>query len=116
MHVHLERRRVPDDEQRVAKRLQLPLERGAVETSPLHQEGRAVAELRELAMDRLQSELVRRSRHRRDELLAGDCRDQPAHDLDEAGAARVDDVGVPEDVEQLGGTRERGLSPGQHGL
>ena len=65
-------------------------------------------------MDGVQSELRRGSG--RGELFAGDCRYEPTNDLDEPRAARVDDAGVAQDVELLGSSCERGLSPREHSL
>ncbi len=101
VHVHLQRGRVADDEQRVAQLLELRLDRVGVEPLALDHEDRAVAEAGELLVDRLDRDRVvvgGRLRQR----LAGDGRGDPAHDLDEPGRARVDDAGLPEDVEQLG--------------
>ncbi len=90
VHVHLERARVADDEQRVADPLQLALETVGVEPVALHHEDGAVAVLRELLVDRLDAELAivhRRLRQRR----AVERRRNAADDLDQAGGARIDD-------------------------
>ncbi len=88
--VHLERGLVADDEQRVAELLELALEPVAVELLALDHEDGAVAVARGLQVDRLDARRRlggRRGRHR----LAGDRAGQSAQELDEPGAARVDD-------------------------
>ena len=107
--VHLERRRVADDEERVADPFELRFERVGVELLALDDEHGAVAELGELQMDRVEAERLRLDR-RLGELLTGRAVDHPASDLDEPGAARVDDAGVAQDVEQLRRARD-GSSP-----
>ena len=54
--VHLERRRVADDEQRVAEPLELALERVRVEVVALDDEDRAVAVLGQLLVDRVEAD------------------------------------------------------------
>ena len=112
VHVHLERRRVADDEERVADPLELTLERVLVELLALDDEHRAVAELGELLVDRVEAERLRLDRSL-GELLAGCAVDHPARDLDEPGASGVDDAGVAQDVEHLGRARDRVLAGGE---
>ena len=64
-------------------------------------------------MNGLQAELGCRVGKR--ELLAGHRCDDAPRDLDEARAARIDDAGVAQDVEQLRRPRERGFSAREHG-
>ena len=58
MHVHLDRVLVTDDEQGVAELLELLLEGLAVEVPPFDQEHGAVAELRQLLMDRVVAQSI----------------------------------------------------------
>ena len=104
-------RRVADDEERVAELLELALEHVGVEPGALDDEDRAVAELGELLVDRVDRGrgcLRGRLRH----LLARDGGANPADDLDEPGAARVDDTCLGQDREQLRCPGERLLAPG----
>ena len=103
--VCLQRTRVADDHQRVAEPLELALERGLVEVLALDDERRAVAEARLRLVDRFGRELLP-GRLRR-QLLARQRRGEPRTSLDQARAARVDDAGLAQDVELLGGARDR---------
>ena len=90
------------------------LERVLVERLALDDEDGAVAVLGELLVDRVEAERLRLDRHVR-ELLARRAVDHPARDLDEAGAAGVDDARVAQDVEHLGRAREGVLAAREHG-
>ena len=105
VHVHLDGTRVTDDEQRVAELLQLSLERFAVEFLPFDQEHGAVAELRQLLMDRVVAQVLLDPRRLGDR-FAGHGRGDAAHELEEACAARVDDTGVFQDLQLLRRARE----------
>ena len=113
VHVHLHRRGIADDEQRVAELLELALELLALQAFALDHERRAVAELRELLVDRVEPERLAGRRFR--DRLAGRGRREPAHDLDETRAARVHDARVAQDVEHVLRARE-GLLTGVHEL
>ena len=63
--VHLERRVVADDEQRVAHLLERRLERRLIELVALDDEHRAVAVLRELLVDRVEAQRLARDLRRR---------------------------------------------------
>ncbi len=115
VHVHLERGRVADDEQRVADLLEAALERVLVEPLALDDEHRAVAVLRELLVDRIEPERLRLDR-RLGELLTDRTVDHPACDLDEPGTARVHDPRIAQDVEHLGRSREGVLPAREHDL
>ena len=93
VHVDLECRLVAHDEQRVAERLKLALERDGIEPRPVHEECRAVPKLRKLAVDGLQAQLGHHGGKR--ELVSGDRRDDSARDLDEPRAAGIDDARLP---------------------
>ena len=110
MDVDLERRRVADDEERVAELLQLGLERLRVEPLALDHEHRAVAELRELLVDRVEARLVGLLDGGVRDRLAGNRRSDAAHDLEQAGSAGVDDTGLAEDGELVGRPRQRLLT------
>ena len=92
--VHLERGRVADDEQRVAEPLELALERVGVEPLALDHEHRAVAVLRQLLVDGVEARLVRVLGRRLRDRLAGERGGDAADDLEQPGAARVDDAGL----------------------
>ena len=112
--VHLERGLVADDDERVAELLELRLEPVAVERVALDDEDGAVAVAGRLEVDRLDAGRRldrRRGRHR----LAGDGAGHPAQELDEPGAARVDDARLAQDVELLGRAGD-GLLPVPHEL
>ena len=109
MDVHLERLRVADDEQGVAEPRELRFDLVRVELVALDHERRAVAVARQLLVDRVRAELLALDR-RRGQLLAGDGRGEPAHDLQESRAAGVDDARLAEDVELLRRARERLLA------
>ena len=113
VHVHLVCGRVSDDEERIAESLQLALELLAHEAVALDDERRAVAELRELLVDRVDAELG--ARRRLGDRLAGGRRGNAAEDLDEPRAAGVDDACVPQDVEHVLRACER-LLAGMHEL
>ncbi len=98
--VDLQRLGVADDEERVAELLELALDRVAVEVLSLDHERRAVAIAGELLVDRLDPELPR-PRHRLGQRLAGHDRGEAADDLQETGAPRVDDTGVAQHLELL---------------
>ncbi len=99
MHVNLERGRVPDDEHRVAERVELALDLVGVEPLALDDEGCAIAVLRKLRVERLDRRRRlsggRRPRQRR----AGESSCDPAEDLDEPRGARIDDAGLGQDRE-----------------
>src|SRR5438874_4594141 len=97
MQVDLERALVPDNDERVAERLELRLERVKVEPVAFDDENCAVAEFRELLVDRAVRELLGLGRLR--ERLAGDGSRQAAHELEQSRAARVDDTCVAQNVE-----------------
>ncbi len=102
VHVHLQRRSVADDEQRVAERVELGLDRVGVEVVALDHEDGAVAVARELVVDQVVGQgdgvAQRRLRHR------GPCEHtrDAADDLDQARGARVDDACFGERRKQLG--------------
>ena len=100
VHVHLERRLVTDDEERVAEPPELLLERDGIETVALDDEPRAVPEARELLVDGVDPELGRQDGSGRDRLAVRRER-RAAHDLDEPGASGIDDTGSRENVEEL---------------
>ena len=95
--VRLERRRVADDEERVAERREPPLERGSPRAVALDDEDRAVAVAGGLLVDRLRGERLGLDRLR--QRLAGDVGRDAADDLDEPGATCVDDAGLAQDFE-----------------
>ena len=99
VHVHLQCGRIAYDEQRIPERLELLLERRAVEPGALDDEDGAVAVARELLVNgvEVQRLLDRRVRNR---LARHDGRDA-ADDLEQAGPAGVDDARGTKDVEQL---------------
>ena len=102
-----------DDEERVAELQELRLELLRIDAVALDEEGGAVAELRQLLVDRLERDrLEQRSRLR--ELLAAHARGHAADDLDQARAAGVDDARLLEDVELLRRPREGDLAGGEH--
>src|SRR5258705_9367532 len=107
--MNLDRARIADDEQGVTELLQLLLERFAIELLPFDEEHRAVAELRQLLVDRVVAQVLLERRHLGDR-LAGDRGGDAADELDEAGAAGVDDSGVLQDLQLVGGARERVLA------
>ena len=113
VNVHLERRRVADDEERVADPLELGLERVGVQALALDDEDRAVAELGQLEVDRIEADGVRLDGRVRD-LLPGGAVDHPARDLDETCAPGVHDAGVAKDVEHLGRARESVFAAREH--
>ena len=110
--VHLQGARVADDEQRVAEPLQLRLERVRVELLALDEDDRAVAVARQLLMDRVESDSLRRLGFR--QRLARDAGRDPAKDLDEPGAAGVDDSRLAEHGQLLGRPPDRVLAPLDH--
>ena len=85
VHVHLQRRAVADDEQRVAELLELRLERVEIEVVAFDDEDRAVAVLRKLLMDRVDADLLL-PLGRLGQRLAADGGCDAAHDLDEPAA------------------------------
>ena len=105
VHVHLHGRRIAYHEERIPERLELLLQRGAVEPAALDDEDGAVAVARELLVNRfeIQRSLDRGVRYR---LARDDSRDA-ADDLEQARAACVDDACRPEYVEQLGSALDR---------
>ena len=105
MHMHLERGGVADDEERIADLSELAFEPLCVQIVPRDDEGRAVAVARELLVDRVDPEGVACDLDRRD-LLAGHTGREPAHDLEQARAAGIDDTGLAKLVEQLGRPRD----------
>ena len=110
--VHLQRRRVTDDEERVAELLELGLERLGVEPGSLDDEDGAVAELRELLVDRVDRGDGGRVGRSLGNLLARDRRVDATDDLDEPCPARVDDARLLQHREELRRPRERLLSLG----
>jgi len=104
--VDLRDRRVARDEQRVAERLEARMQRVEVECLTLDHEHRAVSVLRLLVVDRLLGDLVRHLRHV-GKRLAGECMEDAADELDQPGAAGVDDARLAELVEHLGGAANR---------
>ncbi len=106
----LERRPVADDEQGVTELLELRLERVGIELVALDDEDRAVAEGRELLVDRVDPRFVGilcgHLRHG----LAGEGRRDAAHDLEQAGAAGIDDTRLAEHGQLLGRAGERLLA------
>ena len=101
VHVHLDRARSTDHEERVAELRQLPLEILGVDVLPLHEEGGAVAVAGELLVHGLERDP---GRERRElwERLAAHVRRDPAQDLEHACPARVDDARFTEDVQLIG--------------
>src|SRR5206468_652338 len=93
VHVHLDGGRVSDDEQRVADLFELALERAAIEILALDQEHGAVAELRELPVDRVEPDPIGR-RGRFGEWLAAHDRRDAANELQQACAAAEPPIGV----------------------
>ena len=112
VQMHLDGAAAADDEQRVAQLQELRLERRPGRRVALDEERRAVAELRQLQVDRLDRDRLEQGRRLR-ELLAADVGGDAAHDLEQARAARVDDACLLEDVELLGRRRERHLAGGE---
>ena len=108
VHVHLERRLVTDDEERVAEPPELLLERDGIETVALDDERRAVPETRELLVDGVDPELGRENGSGRDRPAVGGRR--AAHDLDEPGASGIDDTGVAQKTRSCG-VRSSASSP-----
>ena len=113
VNVHLERGRVADDEERVADPLELGLERVLVQAVPFDDEDRAVAELGQLQVNRIEAERLRLDGRFRD-LLPGRAVDHSARDLDETCATGVHDAGVAKDVEHLGRAHESILAACEH--
>ncbi len=109
VHVHLDRARIADDEERIAELLELVFERVPVEVFALDQEDGAVAERRELLMNRLVAQVLLDRRRLGDRLAGHGCCDS-AHELDEACAAGVDDAGVLQNLQLLRRARERILT------
>ena len=114
--VDLQRARVADDEQRVAELLQLRLERVRVEAVALDDEDGAVAVLGQLQVDRVEAGLVRVLDRRVGQRLAGERGCDAADDLEEPGAAGVDDAGLLQHRELLRRARERVLAAGDERL
>ena len=110
VHVHLERRLVANDEERVAEQLELRLEAVAVETVALDHEDGAVAVARLLEMDCVEAGTLRRYDGRLRHWLARDSRREAAQELDKTGAARVHDTRLAEHLEQLRRARDRFLA------
>ena len=118
VHVRLEGRRSADDEHAVAERRERAGQRVPVDRVALDEEARAVAVARRLGVHRVErdggSELgIDRRRRRR---LAADAGEQTAQELDEPGAAGVDDAGLAQSRQQLGRARERALALGEGGV
>ncbi len=107
--VHLHGAGRADHEERVAELQELGLEAVGVDRVSLDEERRAVAEGGELLVDRLRRELLEDGRGL-GQLLAADVEGDPAHDLEQARAARIHDPGLLEDVQLLGRRLERLLS------
>ena len=114
VHVHLERRAIADDEQRVAELLELRFERIEIEVVAFDDEDRAVAVLRQLLMDRVDADLLLPF-GRLGQRLAADGGCDAAHDLDEAGRAGIDDAGLAEHRQHLA-RRRHGLVAGRNDL
>ena len=112
--VHLERGLVADHHERVAEPLELRLEPVAVERLPLDHEDGAVAVAGGLEMDGLDAGR-RLGGGRGRQRLAGDRAGQPAEELDEPRAARVDHSRLAQDLE-LVGRAGHGLLPVSHEL
>ena len=93
MDVDFERRLIADDEQRVAERLELLLDRIPIEPRSLHDEDGAVAIPRRFEMDRVGTGRGR-SHRRGEDRLAGDRSGQPTKELDESRTACVDNAGL----------------------
>ena len=108
--VDLQRGLVADDEQRVAEALELRLEDGRVETVTLDDEDGAVAELRELLVDRVEARLVRRLGRCLRQRLAGERGDEPADKLQQTRTAGIDDARLLEHRQLLRRARERVLA------
>ncbi len=77
--------------------------------SPSEEEARAVPKRRGLEVDRLEWQALG-ARRRLRERLAADVKGDPADELQEARASRVDHAGLPEDRELLRRPRERLLA------
>ena len=102
--VRLERRRVADDEEGVAERREVPLERRRVERVARDDEDGAVAVARGLLVDRLDGD--RLGFGGLGERLAGEVGRDPADDLDETGGARVDDSRLAQNLELVARLRD----------
>src|SRR5436305_9536060 len=89
----LERARVADDEQRVAERLELRLQRVLVEIASFDEEDRAIPVRRQLLMDGVEREVLD-VRGRLRERLAAHGRRHSAYELEQSGLARVHDARV----------------------
>ena len=111
VHVHLHRRRIAHDEQRIAEVGELILQGRAVEPASLDDEDGAIAVARELLVDGAEVQLL--LDRRVGDRLAGDDGRNAADDLEQARAAGVDDAGVPEHVEQLRRSLDR-VRPAPH--
>ena len=114
MDVHLECGLVADDEEGISERLEHALQGGLVESLPFDDEHRAVPVRRQLQMDRVESQSLARNRCVR-ERLAGNSEGEPAGDLDQPGASRIDDPCVAEHIQHLGCAGDRVLPSGEHG-
>ncbi len=114
MEMHLERAPVADDEQRVAHLFERRLEASLVEALALDHETGAVPVLRELLMDRVETQRLALDGRVGKGLARGPV-DHPPRDLDQPRSARVHDAGVAKDVEHLGRARQRILSAGEDG-
>ena len=112
MDVHLHCAATADHEQGVAELQELGLELVRVDAIALHEERRAVAELRQLLVDRLEGDRLE-ERCGRGQLLAAHVRGDAAHDLDQAGAPGVDDASLLEDVQLLRRPRQGDLAGGE---
>src|SRR5207247_3275431 len=95
----LERRRIAHDEEGISDPLELGFERFGVEALALDHERGAEAIARELLVYGFGGELF--GRRRFGQRLAGDRGGEPAHELQQTGAAGVDEPRVTEDVELL---------------
>ena len=104
------RRRVADDEERVAEPVQLRLERLRVEPLAFDHEDGAVTVFGELLVDGVEARRVGVLRRRVRNRLAGEGGGDAADDLEQPGPARVDDSGLPQDLELVGRARERVLT------
>ena len=113
--VHLERRLVADDEQRVADPLERVLELDAVEALALDDEAPCSSGTSRAPGGSPRRPAPPSPTSRRRQRLAGGRERHAANDLDEAGTARVDDARLGEDVEQLGRACQRLLSAPQSG-
>ena len=112
--VHLHRARPADDEQGVAElRAARPRARPGSTCSPFDEEGRAVAELGQLLVDRLERDRLEQRRGL-GQLLAAHAGGDAANDLQEPGAPCVHDSRLLEDVELLRGGRQRDLARREH--